>query len=166
MSKLRLAGAAALALVAITTAALAHDTKPGHAAHTAPAAKAGDIQILMPFARATPARVGGAFMTLKNDGHGADRLLKAASPVAESVELHTHVKDGDVMRMRAVEAIPVAAHGSTALAPGGYHIMLIGLKQPLKAGERFALTLTFEKAGAVTLEVPVQQAGAGGGHKH
>lgn len=140
--------------------------------HAMPAApKAGDVAIEQPFARATPAKVGGVFMTLKNAGGTADKLVKAASPVAENVELHTHVKDGDAMRMRPVENIPVPAHGQTALEPGGYHVMLIGLKQPLKEGTQFPLTLTFEKAGTVTIQIPVMKAGsmgdAGqGGHKH
>jgi len=134
-------------------------------------AKAGDIQVLQPFARATPAKVGGVFLTLKNAGGTADKLLKAASPAAASVELHTHVKDGDAMRMRPVENIPVPANGQTALEPGGYHIMLIDLRQPLKEGASVPLTLTFEKAGTVTLQVPVVKAGApapggGGEHKH
>lgn len=135
-------------------------------------AKAGDIQVLQPFARATPAKVGGVFLTLKNSGATADTLLKAASPAAASVELHTHVKDGDAMRMRPVENIPVPANGQTALEPGGYHIMLIDLRQPLKEGASLPLTLTFEKAGTVTLQVPVVKAGApapmggGGEHKH
>ena len=120
---------------------------------------AGAIEIQQPFARATPAKMGGAFMTLVNTGMAGDKLLKAASPVAESVELHTHVKEGDVMRMRPVPAIEIAGHGRTALEPGSYHVMLIGLKQPLKEGTSFPLTLTFEKAGSVTLNVPVVKAG-------
>lgn len=142
----------------------------GHHQPAATSNKAGDIAIEQPFARATPAKVGGVFLVLKNGGGTADKLVKAASPVAENVELHTHIKDGDAMRMRAVENIPVPANGQTALEPGGYHIMLIGLKQPLKEGDSFPLTLTFEKAGSVTLTVPVQRAGASGapsgGHKH
>lgn len=141
--------------------------------NTAPAAegaKAGDIQVLQPFARATPAKVGGVFLTLKNASSTADKLIKATSPVAQSVELHTHIKDGDAMRMRAVDSIPVPAHGQIVLEPGGHHIMLIGLKQALKEGTSLPLTLTFEKAGAVTLDVPVQKAGssgaATGGHEH
>ncbi|WP_290813860.1 DUF1775 domain-containing protein [Ferrovibrio sp.] len=132
-------------------------------------AKAGDITVEQPFARATPAKVGGVFLVLKNSGGTADRLVKATSPVAGSVELHTHIKDGDAMRMRGVENVPVPANGQTALEPGGYHIMLIGLKQALKEGDSFPLTLTFEKAGSVTVIVPVQKAGApapAGGHEH
>ncbi len=144
----------------------------GHHGHpqAAAASKAGDISVEQPFARATPAKVGGVFLTLKNGSGSADRLVKAASPVAENVELHTHIKDGDAMRMRAVENIPVPANGQTALEPGGYHIMLIGLKQPLKEGDSFPLTLTFAKAGSVTVTVPVQKAGSAGagsgGHEH
>ncbi|WP_428249305.1 DUF1775 domain-containing protein [Ferrovibrio sp.] len=125
-----------------------------------PVAQAGNIRIEQPFARATPAKMGGAFLTLVNGGHAADRLVKAASPVAENVELHTHVKDGDTMRMRPVDGIDIAANGRTALEPGSFHVMLIGLKQPLKEGASFPLTLTFEKAGSVTLQVPVLKAGA------
>lgn len=146
----------------------------GHHGHhaSAPAnAKAGEITVEQPFARATPAKVGGVFLVLKNSAAMADKLVKAASPIAENVELHTHIKDGDAMRMRAVDSIPVPANGQTALEPGGYHIMLIGLKQALKEGGSFPLTLTFEKAGSVTVTVPVQKAGASSGsgsheHKH
>lgn len=141
----------------------------GHQQPAAAANRAGDIAIEQPFARATPAKVGGVFLVLKNGGGSADKLVKAVSPVAENVELHTHIKDGDAMRMRAVETIPVPANGQTALEPGGYHIMLIGLKQPLKEGGSFPLTLTFEKAGSVTVTVPVHKAGApapAGGHEH
>jgi len=142
-----------------------------HHNHAASSGKVGDIAIEQPFARATPAKVGGVFLTLKNAGGAADKLVKAASPVAETVELHTHVKDGDAMRMRPVDGIPVPARGQTSLVPGGYHIMLIGLKQALKEGTSFPLTLTFEKAGTVTIDVPVQKAGssgtpAAGGHEH
>lgn len=139
------------------------------------AASIGTMRVEQPFARATPAKMGGAFMTLVNTAAGSDKLLKAASPVAESVELHTHIKEGDVMRMRAVPGIEIAGNGRTALEPGSYHVMLIGLKQPLKEGSSFPLTLTFEQAGSVTLEVPVVKAGGSpeagshaghGGHKH
>jgi copper(I)-binding protein/uncharacterized protein YcnI len=141
----------------------------GHQQQAAATGKAGDMTIEQPFARATPAKVGGVFLVLKNGGGTVDKLVKASSPVAETVELHTHIKDGDAMRMRAVENIPVPANGQTALEPGGYHIMLIGLKQPLKEGGSFPLTLTFETAGSVTVTVPVQKAGApaaSGGHEH
>jgi periplasmic copper chaperone A len=120
-------------------------------------AVAGDISVSDPFARASAgmAKVGAAFMTLQNAG-GDDKLVSAASPVADHVELHAHVKDGDVMRMRQIESIDVPAGGSVQLAPGGVHLMLIDLKEPLKQGQSFPLTLTFAKAGAMTIEVPIK----------
>ncbi|MGQ9365875.1 copper chaperone PCu(A)C [Azospirillum sp. A39] len=128
----------------------------------APAGSAGTIAVVAPWARATAphAKVGGAYMTLTNSGSTADRLLSAASPAAEKVELHTHLMDQGVMRMRPVEDIAVEPGTPTVLQPGGLHVMLMGLKQPLTEGSRFPLTLTFETAGAVTVEVPVQAAGA------
>lgn len=147
---------------------LVADGMPGMAK---PVANAGPVQILAPFARPTPAKVGGIFLTLKNTGGADDKLIRAASPAAENVELHTNVKDGDAMRMRPVDSIPLAANGETKLEPGGYHVMLIGLKQPLKTGDKVPLTLTFEKAGSVTLQVPVAAAPPGSneggmGHMH
>lgn len=120
-------------------------------------AVAADVRVEGPWARATaaPNGAGAAFMTIVNDG-AADKLIKAASPVAEVTELHTHLHEGGVMRMREVPAIDVAARSATRLAPGGLHVMLIGLKQgQLKEGESFPLTLTFEKAGTVIVTVPV-----------
>jgi copper(I)-binding protein len=93
-----------------------------------------------------------------------------ATPVAESAELHAHIMDGDVARMRPVEAIEVSPGEPTVLEPGGFHVMLMGLKQPLNEGEVFPLTLTFEKAGEVTMEVPIRglkgEMKQGEGHQH
>lgn len=124
----------------------------------------GDIRIADAWARATPgaAQAGGAFLTLSNSGAADDALVSAASPVAGTVELHTHVHEGAVMRMRAVPSIPVPAGKTVALQPGGLHVMLIGLRQPLAQGTRFPLTLTFEKAGTTTVEVDVLDVGAMG----
>jgi copper(I)-binding protein len=139
------------------------DSGKDAAAMAKPVATIGDIAIAAPFARATPVKVGGAFMLLKNNGKTDDKLIKAASPVAEHVELHEHVMDGGTMRMRPVEGgVPVPAGKMAELQPGGYHVMLIGLKQPLKEGGHFPLTLTFEKAGTVTIEVPILKPGATG----
>lgn len=157
------AGLALAAFLILPAAAPAHSDKAPHPA----AAKAGALSVTDPFARATPAKNGGVFMTLRNAGAEPDRLVKAAAPVAAAVELHTHLREGDAMRMRPVEAIPVPARGSTTLEPGGLHVMLIGLAKPLKEGERFPLTLTFERAGSITIEVPVLKAGAAAHeHKH
>jgi copper(I)-binding protein len=125
---------------------------------SAAAAHAGDIAVEDPFARASagPAKVGAVFMIVKNSGAAADALVAAESPVAARAELHTHIKDGDVMRMRQVSSIDVPAGGTVSLQPGGLHIMLIDLKEPLRQGETFPLTLTFAKAGTVAVYVPVK----------
>jgi copper(I)-binding protein len=113
------------------------------------------------WARATPGNApnGAAFMTF--DNHGADdKLLAAEAKVAKSVELHTHIKDGEVMKMRQVMAIEVPAGKPVKMEPGGLHVMFLGLNAPLKEGESFPLTLVFEKAGKVDVTVPVKGAGA------
>lgn len=140
-------------------------TLPSHAEEVT----AGPLTIAEPWARASAgrARAGAAFMTIANAGTEADRLVAAAAAVSEVVELHTHVKDGDVMRMRQVEAIDVPAGETTALQPGGLHVMFIGLHDPLEEGETFPVTLTFEHAGDVTVTVTVKGVGAmGGGMGH
>ncbi len=131
--------------------------------------KIGSLTIDQPWARASVTETGAAYMTITNNGTTPDELVSAAAPVAGKVELHTHIAEGDVMRMRPVGEIDIGAGQSAMLKPGGLHIMLMGLKAPLKEGETFPLTLTFKKAGEVTVDVPVQAAGAGapehmGGH--
>ena len=123
--------------------------------------KAGSLEIEHPWARATAdgASNGAVYMVLSNEGKVADRLISAASPVATNVELHAHLDDNGVMRMREVKAIDLAPDATVKLMPGGLHVMLFGLKEPLKKGTLFPLTLTFEKAGAVAVEVAVQGAG-------
>jgi copper(I)-binding protein len=129
----------------------------------------GPIRIESSWARATPpgAKAGGAFVTLLNTGDAPDRLVSASSGAAERIELHTHIKDGDVMRMREVEGgIPLPPGETVKLQPGGFHIMLLGLKQGLNAGSSFPLTLTFEKAGSVRMDVPVEAMGSMGPGGH
>src|SRR5690606_10830983 len=89
-----------------------------------------------------------------------------SSPVAETAELHTHIKDGEVMRMRPVEAIEVPAGGSVTLKPGGDHVMLMSLRAPLKEGETFPLTLIFEHRGSREVDVTVKSVGATGHESH
>lgn len=128
--------------------------------------KAGAIQIDRAYARATaPGQpAGGAYLRLDNRGP-ADRLLVASADVSQRVELHEMKMEADVMRMRQVDAIELPANKVVELKPGGLHIMLIGLKAPLKAGERFPMTLRFEKAGEVKLDVAVEAVKpAGPGH--
>lgn len=129
-------------------------------------AKAADIAISHPYARATvPGQpTAGGFVTLTNGGQAADRLLSASAEVSKTVELHTMQIQGHVMRMRQVEAIELPAGKTVELKPGGLHIMFIGLKAPLKEGDTFPMTLRFEKAGEVTVTVNVEGAGAGASH--
>lgn len=133
--------------------------------------KLGDLTIEDPWGRASVAANGAAYMVISTGGNTPDQLVAAASPVANTVELHTHIVEDDVMRMRPVTAIDVNVGEPAVLKPGGLHVMLIGLKAPLKEGATFPLTLTFEKAGTVTVDVTVRAVGAGvpepmGGHKH
>ncbi|MFN4141418.1 copper chaperone PCu(A)C [Aestuariivirga sp.] len=134
----------------------------------APAAEAGEIMVMKAFARAsaTPvAKSAAAYVSLMNHGAEADRLVSAASPAARSAEVHkTELVDG-VMKMMAAGPLELPAYGTLEMKPGGYHLMLMGLKQPLKEGEILELTLTFEKAGALEVKVPVGSV-AEGGHDH
>ncbi len=100
---------------------------------------------------------GAMYLTISNSGGAPDRLVKASGDIAKSIELHTVIKSGDVIQMRPVEAIEVPANASVALQPGGFHVMLIGLKRDLKLGDTFDITLQFEQAGPVTVQAVVKQ---------
>ena len=142
----------------ITAAAITVATIAAHA-HSF---QLGAIKIGHPYARATAAGqpTGGAFMSLTNAGPD-DRLLSVSSDVAASTELHQMSMDAsNVMHMRQVSAVDVKSGQTVSLAPGGYHVMFVGLKAPLKAGDKFPIKLTFEKAGEVTVEVHVEAPGA------
>jgi periplasmic copper chaperone A len=120
----------------------------------------GTIDIGHPNARPTRAGqvVGGGYLQLTNRG-AADRLVSAsAAEVAASVEMHSMSMDGDVMRMRQLDAIELPAGQTVELKSGGYHLMLIGLKAPLTLGGKSPMTLTFEKAGAVVVTVNIEEA--------
>jgi copper(I)-binding protein len=123
--------------------------------------KLGDIQIDHPYARATVAQQtsGGAYFGLENKGKQDDKLIKVSSSVAKSVEIHTMEMAGDVMKMREVDQIELKAGSKISMKPGGgYHIMLIGLNQTLAAGDKFSMTLQFEKAGKIDVVVVVEAA--------
>ncbi|GAA0600216.1 copper chaperone PCu(A)C [Caenispirillum bisanense] len=149
-------------LGAATVAGLMLAGAAGAFAHGDNNATAGAIEVGHAWARASAgmARAGGTFLELTNSGSEPDALLKAAADVSDVVELHTHIMEGDVMKMRPVERIDIAAGESVQLKPGGLHVMLIGLKEPLKEGTSFPLTLTFEKAGETTVTVKVNGPGA------
>ena len=119
----------------------------------------GDIHIGHPLAHSTLAvqSTGGAYFSLDNRGKTDDRLIKVESGIARSVEMHSMEMQGDVMKMREVDAIELKAGASVPMKPaGGYHIMLVGLKHPLKVGEQFPMMLTFAKAGKVEVLVHVE----------
>ncbi len=120
--------------------------------------KIGTLEIGRPHARATvPAqRSASAYFSISNHGKDRDKLIAATSPVAKSVEFHTMSMDGDVMKMREVDAITVASGEKVEMQAGsGYHLMLIGLHKQLKPGDSFPLTLTFDKAGKTTVLIHV-----------
>jgi len=124
---------------------------------------AGSLTISHGWTRAAGANATGAgFMTIRNTGPQPDRLLSAATPIARSVELHTSFRDGDVMRMRPVPNIEIPPGQTVELRPGGNHIMLIGLAEPLRQGSAITLTLTFERAGETRVPLDVLAAGARG----
>jgi len=134
--------------------------------------KAGDVSVEQPWARASAGRGanGAAYVTLTNQGQAPDKLIAASSPIASRAELHAHSMEGGVMKMRPVDGIEIAPGGQAVLQPGGMHIMLIGVHDPMEQGTTFSLTLTFEHGGAATIDVPVAAAGAqrpmGGHMKH
>ncbi|MEO8280851.1 MAG: copper chaperone PCu(A)C [Ideonella sp.] len=137
--------------------------------------RAGDVEITHPFATPTPAGVsaGAAYIvTLLNVGKLPDRLLRASTPVAQRTELHMMSVDaGGVMRMREVADIALQPGEPVRMRPGaGLHFMLIGLKQPLKEGDTFPMTLEFERGGKtevkVVVQVPRLRPGASGEHTH
>ena len=120
------------------------------------------IQVTNVFARATNGKNGAVFMTLKNEGNKADKLIAATASdaVANKCELHTHIVEGNTYRMREVPSIDVPAGSEVQLKPGGLHVMLMGLKQHLVRGQTFDLTLAFESGANVNVAVPVKSAGA------
>ena len=119
---------------------------------------AGALTISHPWSRATAAsaKVGALYLTVANAGAEADRLLGVSTDVAERCELHLSATSGDVMTMQMVDEVEVPVGGSASFAPNGAHVMLMGLKAPLKKGASFPAVLHFQKAGDVTIEVTVQ----------
>jgi len=128
----------------------------------------GDLRIEKPWARATPpgAAVGGGYLVIRNKGAAGDRLVGVSSPASARMELHEMSMEKDIMRMREVKGVDVPAKGAVELKPGGFHLMFIELKAPLKAGDKVPVTLRFEKAGEVKAEFAVEAMGAGHTMKH
>lgn len=112
-----------------------------------------------PFVRMVPPGTAntGAFMVIKNADDKDHKVVKAESPAAKVVELHTHVSEGGVMKMRPVKDIEVKAKGEAVLKPGSLHVMLIGLKQELKEGDSVPITLYFEDGSKKEVKAPVHK---------
>jgi len=146
-TKLTALGAALMFFATLTGGALAQGT---------------GIKVTDAWARAMPggAQTAAAYVTITSTS--ADRLTGVSTPAAQKAELHTMTMDNGVMKMRQVDGIDLPAGKTVALKPGGYHIMLMGLAQPLKEGQTFPLTLTFQKAGTQQVTVAVQKIGAMG----
>jgi len=117
----------------------------------------GDIQIMKPWSRPLPAvsTNGAAYMTLMNKGSAPDKLLSASTPAAKKAEIHTHIMEGGMMKMRQVEAVEILPGEAAVFEPGGLHVMMMGLTEPLVEGKSFPLTLEFERAGTVEVKVMI-----------
>jgi copper(I)-binding protein len=126
--------------------------------------KAGDLTIAHPWSRATPggAKVGGGYLTITNKGSAPDRLVAAtAAAVSDHIEIHEMATKDGVMTMRPQpNGVTIEPGKTVAFSPGGYHLMLMGLKGPLKEGDRVKAVLTFEKAGPVEVTINVEGMGA------
>lgn len=125
----------------------------------------GELTLDHPWSRATPAgaKVAGGYLVIRNAGAEPDRLVSAASEISGRAEIHEMaVKDGVMTMRRLADGLAVPAKGEVALKPGSYHLMFLELKRPLKQGETFAGTLTFEKAGTVDVIFDVGSIAAAG----
>jgi len=127
--------------------------------------KAGDLVITQAWARATPkgAKTGGGYLTIENNGTAPDRLIGGSADIAGSVQVHEMSMNNGVMNMRPLDKGLAIEPGKTVkLAPGGYHLMMMDLKSPLKKGDKLPITLEFEKAGKVQVSLDVEGVGAQG----
>jgi copper(I)-binding protein len=122
----------------------------------------GDLQVRHPWSRATPpgAEVGAGYMEIRNNGRQPDRLVAASSPIAKRVEMHISEREGEVLKMRQVKSFEIPARERYELRPGGSHLMLVEITRPLQKGERIPLTLRFEHAGELEVQLEVQEMGS------
>ena len=125
-------------------------------------AQPSQLEVNNAWAGATPGKAenGAAYVSIMSPT--PDRLVSASTPVAKKTELHTMSMQGMVMKMRPISGVDIPSGQPVSLKPGGEHIMLMGLKQPLREGQSFPLTLDFEKAGPRTVTVTVEKAGSKG----
>ncbi|HKJ76406.1 MAG TPA: copper chaperone PCu(A)C [Gammaproteobacteria bacterium] len=133
---------------------------------------ADDVTVEGLYARAVPPQQPNseAFMTIKNNSGTDHALVGGSTPASNVVELHTHLKEDGMMKMRQIPRIDLPANEAVELAPGGLHVMLIGLKAQLEPGQEVELTLEFEDGSTMQFTAPVKKAGMGmkmkGGMKH
>lgn len=122
-------------------------------------AQAGDISVTNAYVRMVPQGVPttAAFMTLRNTGATDRKLLRVDSAAAKTVELHNHINDNGVMKMRRVREIEIKARGQAELKPGSYHVMMIDLRQVLQDGEKVPLTLSFDDGSSAKVEATVKR---------
>ncbi|MBZ9782410.1 copper chaperone PCu(A)C [Pseudomonas sp. REP124] len=132
--------------------------------------KAEELEIAHPWSQELPPNAPNvaAYFVIHNEGKTADRLLSVDSPISGDAQLHEHVMQNDVMKMQHVAAVDIPAGGEVTFAPMAYHVMLLNLKDRslLTDGKRFPMTLHFEKAGDVKVEVVVQKQAPEDGEKH
>lgn len=129
--------------------------------------KKGDLHIDHPWARPTPpsAKNGALYMEVRNGGAQSDTLTAVKTTLAAAVELHATLNEDGVMKMRRIEhGVEVPAGGSVKFEPGGFHVMLIGLAEPLQEGARHPVTLVFQKAGEISVDIKVEKGPASGAH--
>lgn len=129
----------------------------------------GSLSIEHPWSRATPpgAPTGGGFMIIHNHGDESDRLVGGNADFTQNISIHqTKMEDGTMKMMPLQHGLEIPAGGSVALEPGSYHLMLMGLQAPLLEGERRSITLQFEKAGSIEVELVVDAIGAMPEHNH
>lgn len=128
------------------------------AATPSQAADAEPLAVNAPYVRLVPpgTPTSAAFMNIRNPGNTDRKLLRVDSPSAKAVELHNHINENGMMKMRQVREILIPAKGETALKPGSYHVMLIDLKQTLKEGESVPLTLTFDDGSSQKINAPIK----------
>jgi copper(I)-binding protein len=121
-------------------------------------AQSGSITVDDAWTRPTAGfvKTAAVYFTIVNSGSAADRLIAAGSPAADRAETHINIREGDIIRMRRVISVDVPANSKTVFQPNGFHVMLTGLKAPLKAGDSVSLSLQFAGAGVITIPVTVR----------
>ncbi len=147
-----------VAIFILAVAAAAGAAQAGHHMRTS------GVEARDAWARATPgaARAGAVFLTLANRGTKASRIVRVVTAVAERAALHTHIMDGAIMRMRKLDGLTLAPGKGVTLKPGGHHVMLMGLRAPLKAGATFSITLVLASGEKIPVSVAVLKIGSMG----